>query len=587
MDVRIAAAVPDPSDPNLSDDKFSIAPRAIARPSVDCAELELSVRVQPWFNRVPEQGARVRTRVFALVRSSSTRSATGLASTRGGTVVRVRVRAACRQRDGDVVVGVASRNLSVPADSCHGGPLRVYDVRGRALQRDEMWTQTTARVHVDDVVAPGAELRIERGGYLVMAAPECNGFRATLFGGKSRSGSYDSGRGWPFQAERADVVADARAGAFYANGIPIEALSRACSSCATRPASFEIRTIDGSVVVRVRRGAVRVGPGPTRRVRAGFQVTTHCGRGDVCTPLQPRPFEAGQPWEPDPRPRLRRLASAVEALPHQVPVERLAPAGAEVVSRPIGGGVFVEWERRVRDGTGTLRDQRGWIVWRAPRGGTRQWRLAWARRFGPDAHPYARVGDVTGDGRPELLVTYHTQGTGICGTRRVLTLARTGIRQLFRRSMCDGEIHAQGGRLVLTESAYTAHDSHCCPTFTRVTTHVWTGRSFAPRHTEVFWNCIDRRCVRWRAGPLRFVPAFSAFWDDRRGVAVGGTRPWLIARTSTGGREWEIVDASVFPLGPPRIARRGRATAALRDCGRCDGFTVVRTTDYGRTWGAR
>jgi hypothetical protein len=77
----------------------------------------------------------------------------------------------------------------------------------------------------------------------------------------------------------------------------------------------------------------------------------------------------------------------------------------------------------------------------------------------------------------------------------------------------------------------------------------------------------------------RFKPASAVFWDAGRGVAIGGTHPCLLGRTSDGGKTWQVVDASAVPL--VRLTRTGAGAAIARFAGSA---RIAATADYGRSW---
>jgi hypothetical protein len=195
------------------------------------------------------------------------------------------------------------------------------------------------------------------------------------------------------------------------------------------------------------------------------------------------------------------------------------------------------------------------------------------------------TGDATGDGHADFVVGW-TRGSGDCGPRFLLGIVGGRLRRipLTGANTCDTQFRPQRGHLVVSAGWYTPHDSHCCPTFTRETTLRWDGRRFARVHARLYWNCIDTFCEHWPRRPLRFVPSRTAFWDSRRGLAVGGRRPWLLGWTSDGGRTWHIADAAACAVAPPRITAAGRAEVKFV---RCDGRYDARTRDFGKTWSIR
>ena len=278
------------------------------------------------------------------------------------------------------------------------------------------------------------------------------------------------------------------------------------------------------------------------------------------------------------------LLTAGLLLGHSADRQRFVPEGARLVARwsvPAGGGLpkqlLAHWQRRGRPGQG---------IWLWQRSGD-----GWRRLATVPVEPYAYVrlrrSDVTDDGHLDVLVE-EEQGSGGCGAKRLLVMGPGRVRTVFRSYLCDRLFRFESGRLVQSSGQYTLHDSHCCPTFTRRTEYVWTGRRMKAVRSKLYWNCIELRCRTWRAGPLHFQPRFSSYWDRLRGVATGGTKPWLFGRTLDGGKSWTIVDASPCMLGSPRLGRPGHATVRFIRCNTESGtFKLARTSDYGGTWAAR
>lgn len=216
-----------------------------------------------------------------------------------------------------------------------------------------------------------------------------------------------------------------------------------------------------------------------------------------------------------------------------------------------------------------------------------RWRRIWRHDVEPSAALSLRRGDVDGDGHEELVIMMQA-GSGGCGPRFVLATDKLPARQLFSQETCDSSLTVEDGLLVEHEGAYTVNDSHCCPTFRRKTERRWNGQAFVVARTSLHFNCNWARCARWPRGPLQFVPTATAFWKSGEGIAVGGKRPWLIARTSDGGRSWRIEDAMMFPLSAPRLLGPGRAIIRFTRCdSECRKYWPARaatTRDYGSNW---
>ena len=265
------------------------------------------------------------------------------------------------------------------------------------------------------------------------------------------------------------------------------------------------------------------------------------------------------------------------------------PNGARLLREwkiPAGGGIarqlLVEWQRG-RD-PDPRRNTYVLALWQLSAKG---WIQGLRIRLPPADESIVRVqeADVTHDGHLDQVVTGPTQGSGDCGPRRVLATVDGRAKQIFRLGplTCDTQVWAAHRAVVVARAVYAAHDSHCCATLTSKQTLRWDGDGLRSAGRALFWNC--GLGPRQNCRPLRFRPRATAFWDARRGVAVGDAQPWLIASTRDGGRRWTIVDAAVVPLGAPRVGRAGRAWIRFLHCRhRCHGARFAVTSDYGRAW---
>jgi hypothetical protein len=269
----------------------------------------------------------------------------------------------------------------------------------------------------------------------------------------------------------------------------------------------------------------------------------------------------------------------------------LVPRGASLLGRwkvaagsRIGAQVLVEWQRG-RD-PDPRRNRYVLALWQSVPNQS-EWRRLFQVRLFPADGQVVRVqqADVTRDGHLDQVVTGPTQGSGDCGPRRVLGTIEGRVRQIFRLPpiTCDTDVSGVWGGIVVSRGSYTAHDSHCCPTFTSKETLRWDGTRLRRVGTALFWNCTEHFC--WGRRPLYFSARASAFWDSRRGIAVGGARPWLIASTGDGGHSWRIRDASPVPLGRPQLEGSRRARIRFLACHHhCHGSRFAATATYGATW---
>jgi hypothetical protein len=82
------------------------------------------------------------------------------------------------------------------------------------------------------------------------------------------------------------------------------------------------------------------------------------------------------------------------------------------------------------------------------------------------ANVIAKIADVTGDGKDELLVGYRSEGTGeildydIVGTDTTGTPVVLAHQQLYK-----GTVVVRPGRLITYAPVYRPHDANCCPTW--------------------------------------------------------------------------------------------------------------------------
>jgi hypothetical protein len=258
----------------------------------------------------------------------------------------------------------------------------------------------------------------------------------------------------------------------------------------------------------------------------------------------------------------------------EIPVAYLVPQGAyprDVWVVPAGGGVprqvVVEWGKKP--------DKQGIGIWQCgpPTRLPAVWHRLYSRLWPTGFYLEVHTGDVTLDGHPEVLLELSV-GTGIHGPRVLLDTSRGRARPIFHRTTHDTTFEIWSHALVVQAGVYTWHDSHCCPTFYRRTIWRWKGNRLRPVTSGLYAQTGPRA-----TGPLHFVPTSAVSWDDRRGVAVSGAHPWLLGRTSDGGKTWRIVDASPVPL--VGLTSMGAGTAIARFAG---SPRIAATADYGASW---
>jgi hypothetical protein len=107
--------------------------------------------------------------------------------------------------------------------------------------------------------------------------------------------------------------------------------------------------------------------------------------------------------------------------------------------------------------------------------------------------PTVSLGDVTADGRTDVLVEGWEGGSGYCGDRTVFAVTRATIRRLFNHYACEQHSSFEDGFLYFREPLhgcglrYSAH----CYRGVRITIRGWAGTR--PTTHEVLTRCYLRR----------------------------------------------------------------------------------------------
>ena len=84
------------------------------------------------------------------------------------------------------------------------------------------------------------------------------------------------------------------------------------------------------------------------------------------------------------------------------------------------------------------------------------------------AHVQAVVGDVTGDGKPEVFIGYLSEGTGQILDIDIVTTNKQGEPTVLgHEQLYKGVAEVQTGRLVVWTPVYRKADANCCPTWVR------------------------------------------------------------------------------------------------------------------------
>jgi hypothetical protein len=95
------------------------------------------------------------------------------------------------------------------------------------------------------------------------------------------------------------------------------------------------------------------------------------------------------------------------------------------------------------------------------------------------ANVTAKVADVTGDGRPELLIGYRSEGTGqFLDVDIVSTKADGALVVLAHERLDHGVVKLANGHFIQYTPVYKKGDANCCPTFIERDTIRWRDGAF-------------------------------------------------------------------------------------------------------------
>ena len=160
----------------------------------------------------------------------------------------------------------------------------------------------------------------------------------------------------------------------------------------------------------------------------------------------------------------------------------LAPAGSEAAAWNIGGNrTLVVWRTSSGSGLG---------IWRRSHGA---WKRLLQRRRSTFIHFGISLGDVTGDGRTDVLATEASGGSGFCGMRVVFRVEADRAARLFRRHACELHSELRDGLLLFREPVgdcpSPAGGAHCYGGV-RLTIRGWAGRRLVIDRTVV--SCFRR-----------------------------------------------------------------------------------------------
>jgi hypothetical protein len=95
------------------------------------------------------------------------------------------------------------------------------------------------------------------------------------------------------------------------------------------------------------------------------------------------------------------------------------------------------------------------------------------------ANVTAKVADVTGDGKPELLIGYRSEGTGQFLDVDIVSTKADGTPAVLAHERLDhGVIKLENAHIVTYSPVYEKNDANCCPTFSERDTIRWRNSAF-------------------------------------------------------------------------------------------------------------
>jgi hypothetical protein len=509
--IEVAPGMP---QPDAEDDNplglriWSLHPRVVVRFRRNCRDARYSSTASTSLNRVRAGwggGNGAESDLLGRVPAGRVVTERSELDAYAGQTVRLHLRVSC-----GASATVASRTFELPPASCDGGLLHVYELQGAVEWTNEQGNGVTAYPLRDgDLVQTGDELRVGRGGHAVVGAAECNGLRLDLGPGTYTVGGYRSdARGDGFRGARAVVTADSHAGAWESGGLQVLPLDSRCSACTTAaPAVFEVRT--GRV--RVSTGVVLARlNGRSVRVSAGEEAGVECARASRCRLVGARIYQPSEPWStplaarPELLPSVRSARAGSEPPPRQ-----LAPAFSQVrlFRLPAAGGapeqIAVQWAREVRSRPGAdTEPQAGVLIWQ--RVTPTRWRIVYRLRSISDEQLGVSVGDVSGDGHPDVLAL-DEQGSGACGPRVLVAWAAGRERTLVAHNECESIFVLRNHALVVDEPVgpcpHRLGSAHCFGGVRHVVMR-WRGARLVTHRATV--KCAlprldpSRGCVRRR-----------------------------------------------------------------------------------------
>jgi hypothetical protein len=180
---------------------------------------------------------------------------------------------------------------------------------------------------------------------------------------------------------------------------------------------------------------------------------------------------------PAPLPTLLRGAD-----PHRIPLARAVPVDANVdtadyvMRRP--RQLVVTWDR-----SAATWQRLGVAIWQLDRGDTARWHRVYVHEAPMDVAGVDRyevtLGDASGDGRPEVLIFFDTDGSAGNGSYHLFANAGYRLRQVFTKELSqdEGTISFAHHALVVRDGVdFRGPGIHCCYRKVRETWLRWDGR---------------------------------------------------------------------------------------------------------------
>ena len=187
--------------------------------------------------------------------------------------------------------------------------------------------------------------------------------------------------------------------------------------------------------------------------------------------------------------------------PHWLQVSAAIPPDANLVSadyvtRP-PRQLIVTWDRERLTGDGAaIWQRRGVAVWQLDRRGRGLWRRVYTYEtlinnvVGVEGYGI-ELGDISGDGRPEVLITFATDGSAGGAVYHLLANDGYRLRQPLVKSLSqdEGTISFADGALVVRQGVdFRGPGIHCCFRKAQVTWLRWNGRRLAVTRRELRKN---------------------------------------------------------------------------------------------------